>query len=97
MDDIRNNKNGNYVINNNNKNGNNNLVDEFTCYNTLRLLAHIGRPLRNVKHAKMKSRLLRILYANLFVNLYHEDLYMLMTRFYELYGTLERLKNKKLY
>lgn len=43
----------------------------------------------NTEKLEIKIGLLKILYANSFVGLDHEDLYTNFTKFYKLYGTLE--------
>lgn len=49
-------------------------------------------PLRNTIQTKMKVGLLQILYDNHFAELDHEDMYIHLTKFYELLGTLGALE-----
>lgn len=73
----------------NNQNQANYVVGGMPCYNSPRRLVHIVRPARNIRQAEMKSGLLQILFVNPFVDLDHENPHTHLTKFYELFGTLE--------
>lgn len=75
--------------NNNNCNNRNKNGGGVSFHNSPRGLAHIARPQWNTHQTKMKTILLKILYANPFTGLDHEDQCTHLTKFYELSGTLD--------
>lgn len=85
MADVDNNNNTKDNNKNNVNNGNN---DGGTpCHNSPRYLAHIVIQLRNVHQTEMKMGLLKVIYANSFTRLDHEDPYTYLMKFYEILET----------
>lgn len=66
---------------NNNKGG-------MSCHNSPRRLAHIDEPQMNSFHIEMKTYLLKIIFANPFAGLDHEDPCTYLTKLYKLSSTL---------
>lgn len=75
-------------INHNYNNNNGNKTSGMPCQNSPRRMAHIARPEGNDKQIEMKMVLLQIQYANPFAGLDHEDSYIYLTMFYDIYGML---------
>lgn len=59
------------------------------CQHNPKRLAHLSSIQNNVQQSEMKTSLLEILYSNPFAGLDHEDLYIHLTKFYEITSILE--------
>lgn len=62
------------------------------CTNSPRRNAQFARIANNGRHSEMKTMIVQLLQANLFIRLDHEDPYTHLTKFYEIVGAIIALE-----